>query len=298
MAATALKRTSTRPPAAPAQRAQARAACYLNLAQCLRPPHDPALVAAMGSDLVPDLREALVTLGDPPELRESVRRLEQALAEPGAGDRLLRDYTWLFLTPPYRVDLNAGLYLDGALMGPSVQQLVQLYRRHGVEKGSAFHDLPDHIALLLEFSAMLWAKAAESLQGGDRTQAESMLRDQAWLLARHYLGWMSTLATRIDAVGEGRTGATVYAGLTALVTAIAELEFADIRHLLAAEDTGPTPQAMVRQELPPVPPRQAVCGGCGEPFTLQGERAAIHARLEEAGLDASHVAICKRCGTG
>ncbi len=296
MAATALKRTGSRRPPAPAVQAQARAACYLDLAQCLRPPRGQALAAAMQAELVPDLRDALSELGNPPELRAPLQRLERALAGGAVNGALLRDYTWLFLTPPYRVDLNAGLYLDGSLMGPSVQQLVQLYRRHGMEKAGQFHDLPDHASLILEFSAVLWAQVAEALAHGDASLADDLRRNQAWLLARHYLGWMSTLSTRIDEVGEGRAGGEVYAALTGFIAIVAEHECSELRHLLATGPAGAPPPVMVRQELPAVPAREATCGGCGEPFTLQGERAAIHARLEEAGLDAAHVAICKHCG--
>lgn len=296
MAATALKRTGARRPSAPAMQAQARAACYIDLAQCLRPPRVQALTAAMQAELVPDLQDALSELGDPPELRAPLQRLQRALGGGAVTGALLGDYTWLFLTPPYRVDLNAGLYLDGALMGPSVQQLVQVYRRHNLEKTAAFHDLPDHVSLIVEFSAILWAKVAEALEQGNNSLADELRRDQAWLLGRHYLGWMSTLPGRIDAVGEGRVGSGIYSALTAFIGAMAEHEFAEVRHLLAAEPAGSAPPVLVRQELPEVPPRETDCGGCGERFTLQGERAAIHARLEEAGLDASHVAICRRCG--
>lgn len=53
--------------------------------------------------------------------------------------------------PPY-----GSFYLEGALMGPSTVKLIQLYREYGFETD----ELADHIAVELEFLALLTALAA------------------------------------------------------------------------------------------------------------------------------------------
>lgn len=79
----------------------------------------------------------------------------------GEGDTWLVEYSRLFLVPPVPVTLNAGVYLEGALGGSSIQMMVACYEIAGVQPDDRFHDLPDHVSMQLEFLARLYERAAQ-----------------------------------------------------------------------------------------------------------------------------------------
>jgi TorA maturation chaperone TorD len=135
-----------------------RAEFYLCLARAFLPPREDAVHDAIRLRLADDLGELASELGYPAagalhDLRNAVGRLPDHLT-------LLQGYSRLFLAPPAPVPLNAGLYLDGAVMGSATAALEKCYRQAGFQRSADFHDLPDHIALQLEFVARLCASEA------------------------------------------------------------------------------------------------------------------------------------------
>jgi TorA maturation chaperone TorD len=72
----------------------------------------------------------------------------------------LVEYSRLFLVPPVPVPLNTGIYLEGAIGGRSAQMMQSCYQSAGMTPGATFHDLPDHVAMQLEFLARLYEHAA------------------------------------------------------------------------------------------------------------------------------------------
>lgn len=135
-----------------------RAEFYLCLARAFLPPREDAAYDAIKLHLADDLGELAAELGYTAagalhDLRDAVARLPDHLT-------LLQGYSRLFLAPPAPVPLNAGLYLDGAVMGPATLALEKCYRQCDLQPGGHFRDLPDHIALQLEFVAHLCASEA------------------------------------------------------------------------------------------------------------------------------------------
>lgn len=84
-----------------------------------------------------------------------------AAVRAGGADTWLVEYSRLFLVPPVPVTLNAGVYLEGALGGSSTQMMLACYEVAGVKPDERFHDLPDHVAMQLEFLARLYERAAQ-----------------------------------------------------------------------------------------------------------------------------------------
>ena len=92
------------------------------------------------------------------------------------------------------VALNTGRYLDGAVMGGSVQAIEGWYRRRGLERTESFHDLPDHVALQLEFVARLFAGAAAARQAGDDAEARQLEAEARAFLGAFVVHWLPGFA--------------------------------------------------------------------------------------------------------
>ncbi len=121
----------------------------------------------------------------------------------------LVSYTWLFLTPPVRVPLNTGLYLEGSLGGEAAHMMRMCYERAGFAPNQSFRDLPDHVAMQLEFLGWLEEKAAQ----GDE-QAAELATD---FLESFVSGWAEPLERACRAAADERPEAAVFAELAALI---------------------------------------------------------------------------------
>lgn len=93
-------------------------------------------------------------------LHDACERRVQAQGASADADDWLVQYSRLFLVPPVAVPLNTGLYLEGSVGGTSAQMMRACYRVAGVEPDETFCDLPDHVAMQLEFLARLHERAA------------------------------------------------------------------------------------------------------------------------------------------
>ncbi len=108
------------------------------------------------------LRDAAV--GIDPQLAVAAARLGEAFAA-APLEELLVDYTRLFLGP---VDTRAKPYGsvwlddDAPLMGDSTMAVLQHYEDGGFEVDEGFRDLPDHIAVELEFLYVLLFRLADA----------------------------------------------------------------------------------------------------------------------------------------
>ena len=132
-----------------------RAELYLCLARSFLPPAGEAAFAALRDALADDL-EALCAELDCSAL---IAELRTELARITGADALSRLYSRLFLAPPRRVQINTGAYLDGGLMGRSVQALEACYRRAGAQRREDFRSSSDHVSVQLEFAAYLYSRA-------------------------------------------------------------------------------------------------------------------------------------------
>ncbi len=139
-----------------------------------------------------------------PDLEAHARRLGEAYA---ADDMqtLLIDYTRLFLGP---VDPRARPYgsywLSGetTLMQPSSVDVLALYEQGGFEIDEEFRELPDHVAVELEFLYLLLFKQNQAKALGrldDLAAAEQLQRK---FLAEHLGAWIGPLAAAVQAGAE------------------------------------------------------------------------------------------------
>lgn len=178
--------------AAPAAVGAPWAELFLVFARAFAAPAGPDHLTALREHLVPaleDLCAACDVHGAAPLLAE----LRVAVAGLGSAEALLADYTTLFLTPPAPVPLNASLYLDGTVMGPSEVDLMLRYAAAGLTKAEGFRDLNDHVVTQLEFAAHLFLSDREA-------EARSFVRD-------YPERWAPALAEALDrAATAGRDG--------------------------------------------------------------------------------------------
>ncbi|HDH01197.1 MAG TPA: molecular chaperone TorD, partial [Nitrospirae bacterium] len=68
------------------------------------------------------------------------------------------------LAPPY-----GSVYLDdgGRVMGDSTMRVIEAYQKEGLSGNDDFKDLPDHIAVEMEFMSYLIYKERETLERSD-----------------------------------------------------------------------------------------------------------------------------------
>ena len=120
------------------------------------------------------------------------------------GERLLLDlqieHTHLFITarphvpaPPYESAYRDG----GLLMGESVSQVLEAYRRAGLAMHRDYDALPDHVAAELEFVSYLVQKEAEVLDLSDQAGVATWQDSQRRFLEAHLLRWGPALLDRI-----------------------------------------------------------------------------------------------------
>ena len=162
-----------------------------------------------------------------PELAERTRRLGEAFAAQDM-QTLLIDYTRLFLGPMQILAKPYGsFWLSGEskLMQDSSMDVLELYEQGGFEIDEAFHELPDHVAVELEFLYLLIFKhnQARAEHAPDASAALAALRQR--FLATHLGVWI-----------EPFTAAVVAGAQTAFYRELAELS----RAFVQAQTTPPT----------------------------------------------------------
>lgn len=191
-----------------------RAELFYCLARAFMPPPAGWSVCDWAQPLAGDIAELAVALGlDDAALQAALRAAcarwsATALATGEAPDAWLVDYARLFLVPPVAASLNTGLYLEGSLAGSCAQMMRSCYEVAGVAPSDAFHDLPDHVAMQLEFVARLSERAAlgdEDAAG----MAEEFSREFIW-------GWGAALERACREAAARVPDAAVFASLTRL----------------------------------------------------------------------------------
>jgi TorA maturation chaperone TorD len=127
-----------------------------------------------------------------PELADHAQRLGQAFAAASLQD-LLVDYTRLFLGAPQALAKPyASVWLTGdpELMQDSAMELLKLYEQGGFEIDPEFRDLPDHVAVELEFLYLLTFQQNQAVAAADdqALQAVEVLRTA--FLVGHLGRWL------------------------------------------------------------------------------------------------------------
>jgi putative dimethyl sulfoxide reductase chaperone len=127
-----------------------------------------------------------------PELAEHARRLGQAFAAADLQE-LLVDYTRLFLGAPQAlVKPYSSVWLSGQpeLMQDSTMALLKLYEQGGFAIDPEFRDLPDHVAVELEFLYLLTYQQNQALAQGDDQALRAVAVLRTAFLIGHLGRWL------------------------------------------------------------------------------------------------------------
>ena len=134
---------------------------------------------------------------DNPTINEAFRRVYAFVrhAREDTLDVLSMDYSRIFLGSgvlngnaayPYE---SVYTSTHGLIMQDARDEVLAIYRSQCVDKDEAWKDPEDHIALELEFMAVLSRRCAEALAGEDDNAARALVQTQYRFLADHLLRW-------------------------------------------------------------------------------------------------------------
>lgn len=136
-----------------------------------------------------------------PELAAAAQRLGVAFAAQDLQS-LLVDYTRLFLGPMQTLSSPYGSFWqtgEASLMQGSTLAVLDLYRQGGFDIEPDFHELPDHIAVELEFLYLLIHHHNQARRSGDgANEAETAALKQRFL-AQHLGAWIGPFAAAVKA---------------------------------------------------------------------------------------------------
>lgn len=163
------------------------------------------LGAALTSYPAPDFLARVRALSEAAEASE-LSALIAALEREGAVDALRGDYIDLFDRQEGHVPLYETEYGRARAVGKghALADLAGFYRAFGVSVGGMedegqLTELPDHVAVELEFLGYLLLKEAELERRGDRDGAEIVRDAERKYLGEHLGGLVSTIG---DALGD------------------------------------------------------------------------------------------------
>ncbi len=168
----------------------ARADVYRLLSACYYQPEDVFLEEEVFSQLKTALAKASPS-GD-----MEAAGLDDCFRASGV-ETLMLDYSRLFLGPfdilakPY-----GSVYLDGekVVMGDSTMQALELYREGGFDIAEDFREMPDHIAVELEFLYLLSFRIGQESDDEERTRLVALKHR---FLENHLGCWVGTLSAAI-----------------------------------------------------------------------------------------------------
>lgn len=140
-------------------------------------------------------------------------------------DTLLLDYTRLFLGPAHiRAKPYGSIWLEDAktVMGDSTMAVLELYKQGGFEIDDEFRELPDHIAVELEFLYLLIFRETEARSAGDSARLTAMTALKKQFLSQHLGRWVAPFTAAVLDSAE----CEFYRQLAGLTKACVELEIA------------------------------------------------------------------------
>lgn len=174
-----------------AEVARARAGLYRVVAHMAAHEPDEAFLRALNT---PPFRLALVNLGLSPPPVPLPREAESVC------EALAVEYARLFLLPgtllhPYE-SVQRG---EGQLWGDLTVKVQQAYHDAGFTLASEVHQIPDHLALELEFMAHLASQEAWRWTAGAREDVEALKKRQKAFMRDHLGTWAVTFAHTLRA---------------------------------------------------------------------------------------------------
>jgi TorA maturation chaperone TorD len=172
-----------------------RGECFRFLAACFYQPKKEMLGAEHFLDV---LTQNLLQVC--PAAAPYAQRVQESLTE-YTEEELAVEYARLFVgpfglkAPPY-----GSIYLDNdrTVMGPSTMETIRFFEEEGLARDKEFHELPDHIAVELEFMYFLIYREVEALQKGDMARAESYQVKQERFHSRILSKWVPLFCDQIQ----------------------------------------------------------------------------------------------------
>ncbi|MBI4754632.1 MAG: molecular chaperone TorD family protein [Betaproteobacteria bacterium] len=140
-------------------------------------------------------------------------------------ERLLLDYTRLFLGPSHILAKPYGsVWLEGekTVMGDSTLAVLDLYREGGFDIDEEFRELPDHVAVELEFLYLLIFRENEARLQEDADKLNSVIDLRRRFLSQHLGRWIEPFTAAVRASAE----CDFYRQLAELTKAFIDLEIA------------------------------------------------------------------------
>lgn len=171
-----------------------RGDCYRFLSACFYLPEKDILVS---ENLLKNLAEGLKLLSPPAsvfseEMMKGIYRY--------TDHDLQVEYAKLFVGPNELLAAPYGsVYLDEGrrIMGDSTKEVIKLYEEEGLGRDENFKELPDHVAVELEFMSFLIYKEIEALRKNDFKIALAYMEKQEGFLHGHLRQWIPLLCKKI-----------------------------------------------------------------------------------------------------
>ncbi len=141
-----------------------------------------------------------------PALAADARRLGEDYAAEG-HDALLHDYARLFLGPNHIVAKPYGsVWLEGqdTVMGDSTMAVLKLYEEGGFDMSEEFREVPDHIAVELEFLYLLIYRENEAQRNGQPEEREAKAALRKRLLDEHLGRWIGPFTAAVRAGAQSK----------------------------------------------------------------------------------------------
>lgn len=147
---------------------------------------------------------------------EIVTRLGELARSGSTGEleiQLRQEFTSLFKVPGdqyvspcesvYRDSRDVGCErAEGLPMGPSAVDVLKWYQLAAVQISEEYRDLPDHIALELNYLALLCAKEQDFATAGNDAKLTRVWEMERDFLAAHVVSWVGQLSDRIHQVSQ------------------------------------------------------------------------------------------------
>ncbi len=208
---------------------RARREAYLLMARLFRVEVDDELLATLRST------DALTCEDE--RLDKALGMMRDYLASEGASTLdLARDYAKAFCGAGSTKRNSAypfeSVYTseDGMLMQEARDGALAWYRRFGLTKAQGWHDCEDHLALELEFVAVLANDCLAALEAGDAARARELVVAQRDFVAEHLADWLPEFDRDVDR--KART--SFYRGLARFTSLYVKRDLAALRGLLSA----------------------------------------------------------------
>jgi TorA maturation chaperone TorD len=124
----------------------------------------------------------------------------EAASKKYSDTELLVEYSRLFigpfktLTPPY-----SSVYLGNknSVYSEDTIWVIQFYREAGLDFNQDIHDLPDHIAVEMEFIYYLLFNEIKQISEDNISQAKKLYQYQTRFMQEHFKSWVPLLCDKI-----------------------------------------------------------------------------------------------------